>query len=113
MVTYGVIVAGDRAASLEASRNFYIVLANVTIINAKNGTKSNFFQTLKGVSGNLGTVTRLYLAAFAGRQTTSGEVLGQIQIALQPRNPRPRLPLITESALIYPALPSKFSNTLI
>ncbi|KAF7938288.1 hypothetical protein EAE99_001960 [Botrytis elliptica] len=72
MVTYGITVAGDRAASLEASR-----------------TKSSSFQTLKGVSRNLGAVTRLYLAAFAGRQIISGEVLGQIQIALQPRSPKP------------------------
>ncbi|KAF7906581.1 hypothetical protein EAF00_000860 [Botryotinia globosa] len=98
MVAYGFTVAGDRAVSLEASR--------IEI-------KANFFQTLKGVPGNLGTVTRLYLAAFTGRQTISGEVMGQIQIALQPGNFKPRLPLITESAMIYSALPSKFSNTLL
>ncbi|KAF7958965.1 hypothetical protein EAE96_002490 [Botrytis aclada] len=44
MVRYDITVAGDRAATLEASR-----------------TKSNFFQTLKGVLGNLGTVSRLCL----------------------------------------------------
>ncbi|CCD42304.1 predicted protein [Botrytis cinerea T4] len=55
-------------------RNFYIVLANVTISNAKNKNKSNFFQILKGVSRILGSVTRLFLETSAGRQTISGEV---------------------------------------